>query len=641
MNDILIRITGTAGRITLARPQALNAMTYRMCLAIEDALDRWRDAPDVTRIVIDAEGDRAFCAGGDIAELYETGTQGNFDYGRTFWADEYRVNAKIFAYPKPVVSFLQGFTMGGGVGIGCHGSHRIVGGSSQIAMPECGIGLVPDVGGSLMLALAPGRLGEYLGVTATRMSAADAILAGFADHYIDEIHWAGLIARLEDGADPEILDEHADTPPAGTLAAYQNDIDRHFAGETLTDILTDLRHDESDFARDALAKMQRNSPLSMACTVEMIHRLRGPSLNIAKALDLEYRYTYRAMEHGDFLEGIRAAIIDKDRAPQWQHAGQSVPPAAVSKMLMPLGKNALKLEETRMETLKVGFIGLGNMGAPMAANLAKAGYTVTGFDTALTEAAGVTMVASAVAAAQAADVVITMLPNGAILKNVAADVLPAMKQGALLLDCSTVDVESARAVAEDATRGGQMCVDAPVSGGIGGAAGGTLTFMAGGAPDAFAKAQPFFDIMGQKAVHCGAAGAGQAAKICNNMILGATMIATCEAFALADKLGLDRQKMFDVVSTSSGYSWSMNAYCPAPGVGPTSPADNDYTPGFAAELMLKDLGLSQQAAETVDADTPMGALAHALYQRFVQEEDGLGKDFSAMLPRFNARSRPS
>ncbi|WP_367278025.1 3-hydroxyisobutyrate dehydrogenase [uncultured Roseobacter sp.] len=306
---------------------------------------------------------------------------------------------------------------------------------------------------------------------------------------------------------------------------------------------------------------------------------------------------------------------------------------------MPLGKNTLQLERKQMDALKVGFIGLGNMGAPMAANLAKAGCTVTGFDTAVSAAEGVTMAASAAEAAREADVVITMLPNGDILRRVAADVLPAMQQGALLLDCSTVDVESARAVAEQAGGGGQMFVDAPVSGGIGGAAGGTLTFMAGGSTQAFAKAQPLFDIMGQKAVHCGEAGAGQAAKICNNMILGATMIATCEAFALADKLGLDRQKMFDVVSTSSGYSWSMNAYCPAPGVGPTSPADNDYTPGFAAELMVKDLGLSQQAAEAVDADTPMGALAHRLYRQFVQDEDGLGKDFSAMLPRFSERGR--
>ena len=291
--------------------------------------------------------------------------------------------------------------------------------------------------------------------------------------------------------------------------------------------------------------------------------------------------------------------------------------------------------------MRIGFIGLGNMGGPMAANLARAGHEVAGFDLAAPMPEGVTRANTAAEAATGADVVITMLPNGAILRAVAAEVIPAMRAGAVLCDCSTVDVDSARAVAAQAEAAGLGALDAPVSGGIGGASAGTLTFMVGGSDAGFAQVAPLFDIMGQKAVHCGAAGAGQAAKICNNMILGVTMIATCEAFALADKLGLDRQKMFDVVSTSSGYSWSMNAYCPAPGVGPQSPADNGYKPGFAAELMLKDLRLSQQAAEGADADTPMGQLAAALYTRFVEDEDGKGRDFSAMLPRFEQRHRES
>ena len=289
--------------------------------------------------------------------------------------------------------------------------------------------------------------------------------------------------------------------------------------------------------------------------------------------------------------------------------------------------------------MQIAFIGLGNMGAPMAANLAAAGHSVTGFDTAGTTAEGVTNAATVQDAVSGAEVVITMLPNGAILRAVADQVIPAMQAGATLVDCSTVDVDSARAVADQAIAAGLMAVDAPVSGGVGGAAGGTLTFMAGGSAEAFSVAEPLFEIMGQKAVHCGESGAGQAAKICNNMILGVTMIATCEAFALADKLGLDRQKMFDVVSTSSGYSWTMNAYTPALGVGATSPADNDYKPGFASELMLKDLRLSQQAAESADADTPMGQLASALYEQFVENEDGRGMDFSAMLPRFEKRGR--
>ncbi len=288
--------------------------------------------------------------------------------------------------------------------------------------------------------------------------------------------------------------------------------------------------------------------------------------------------------------------------------------------------------------MKIGFIGLGNMGAPMARNLVAVGHDVACFDVAA-HPEDLTILGSAAEAAKGADVVITMLPNGDILRAVAGEIHPAMRPGAVHLDCSTVDVDSARNVAEAAEHAGLSAIDAPVSGGIGGAAAGTLTFMAGGTADAFETVQPLFDIMGQKAVHCGPAGNGQAAKICNNMILGITMIGTCEAFALADKLGLNRQAMFDVVSTSSGYSWSMNAYCPAPGIGPHSPADNDYTPGFAADLMLKDLRLSQQAAQSADADTPMGQAATDLYATFVEDEDGAGRDFSAMLPRFVSRRR--
>ena len=288
--------------------------------------------------------------------------------------------------------------------------------------------------------------------------------------------------------------------------------------------------------------------------------------------------------------------------------------------------------------MNIGFIGLGNMGAPMAANLVAAGHNVTGFDLAPFDCDGVGHASSASAAAAGADVVITMLPNGAILSSVMDEIVPACKPGACIIDCSTVDVAASKAAHDKAGAAGLLSVDAPVSGGVGGASAGTLTFMCGGSDDSFAVAKPLFDIMGQKAVHCGAGGMGQAAKICNNMILGITMIGTCEAFALADKLGLDRQSMFDVVSTSSGYSWSMNAYCPAPGVGPTSPADNDYKPGFAAELMLKDLRLSQQAAAGVDAATPMGARATELYDEFVGD-DGMGKDFSAMLPRFEKKGR--
>jgi 3-hydroxyisobutyrate dehydrogenase len=282
------------------------------------------------------------------------------------------------------------------------------------------------------------------------------------------------------------------------------------------------------------------------------------------------------------------------------------------------------------DAMKIGFIGLGNMGAPMAANLVKAGHQLTGFDVAGVSVEGAQTASSAAQAASGQDAVITMLPDGAILRAVYADIVPAGTKGAVFIDCSTVDVESARAAHDMAAAQGLLSVDAPVSGGVGGASAGTLTFMAGGSDEAFARAAPLFEIMGQKAVHCGDAGAGQAAKICNNMLLGISMIGTCEAFALAEKLGLSAQSLFDVVSTSSGSCWSVNTYCPVPGIGPQSPADNGYKPGFAAELMLKDLKLSQQAAGSVSAQTPMGARATELYDQFVAGE-GKGRDFSAMI----------
>jgi 3-hydroxyisobutyrate dehydrogenase len=283
--------------------------------------------------------------------------------------------------------------------------------------------------------------------------------------------------------------------------------------------------------------------------------------------------------------------------------------------------------------MKIGFVGLGNMGGPMACNLAAAGHDLRGFDLAQPCPDGVTAADSAAAAATGAEVVITMLPDGAILRKVAAEIHPAMARGAIHLDCSTVDVASAHAVADAADQAGLMALDAPVSGGVGGAVGGTLTFMVGGAAEAVERARPLFDVMGKRAVHCGGPAMGQAAKICNNMILGVTMIATCEAIALGDKLGLDRHALYDVVSTSSGQSWSMTTYCPAPGVGPESPADHGYKPGFAADLMLKDLRLAAKAADEAGADTTLGQAASEIYARFVEDGDGRGRDFSAILER--------
>ncbi|MFQ0812978.1 3-hydroxyisobutyrate dehydrogenase [Brucella anthropi] len=290
----------------------------------------------------------------------------------------------------------------------------------------------------------------------------------------------------------------------------------------------------------------------------------------------------------------------------------------------------------------IAFIGLGNMGGPMAANLVKAGHRVLGFDLLpqhLEEARanGLEIAASAAEAVSDVDAVITMLPAGKHVISVYEDIAPKARKGTLFIDCSTIDVDSARKAHELAAAHGHLSIDAPVSGGTGGAAAGTLTFMAGGGDDAFKRGEPILQPMAGKIVHCGGDGAGQAAKICNNMILGISMIGVSEAFVLAEKLGLSHQALFDVASTSSGQCWSLTTYCPVPGPVPTSPANRGYKPGFAAALMLKDLKLSQEAAKSAGADTPLGAHAQELYSLFDNEGHG-GEDFSAIINYLRSKS---
>jgi 3-hydroxyisobutyrate dehydrogenase len=286
--------------------------------------------------------------------------------------------------------------------------------------------------------------------------------------------------------------------------------------------------------------------------------------------------------------------------------------------------------------MKIAFIGLGNMGGGMAANLVKAGHRVNAFDLSADALAraqdnGCATFTSVRDAVYGVDAVVSMLPNGTIVDSVfVSDVLGHAPKGAVLLDCSTIDVDTARKVTADAVAAGYDMVDAPVSGGIAAANGGTLTFMVGGTDTAFARAEPILSAMGKAVIHAGESGAGQAAKICNNMLLGASMIATCETFAMAEKLGLDLQTFYDISSKASGQNWSMTSYCPVPGVGPTSPADNEYQGGFATALMLKDLKLAMEAAQSVNADVPMGARAAELYAQF--DSDGKGSlDFSAII----------
>lgn len=333
MDDLNIRRDRHAGRITLNRPKALNALSHEMAKAIKAALDGWRDDPAVKLVIIDAEGDRAFCAGGDIAAVYHGGRAGDHGIGQRFFADEYRMNATIKDYPKPVVAFMQGFVMGGGVGIGGHASHRVVGDTTQVAMPESGIGLIPDVGGTWLLARAPGRIGEYLGLTGARMGAGDAIHAGFADIYLPEPEWEGVKERLAETGEVSVLKRQAPPPP--TLES--RDLSA-FGGRSVEEILAALEHAGD---HEALKPMRRNSPLSMAATLAMVRAARGDQ-RMQESLSREYRFTHRATAESDFLEGVRAQIIDKDRNPAWNSASDR---AKVDAMLADLGTAELVWED--------------------------------------------------------------------------------------------------------------------------------------------------------------------------------------------------------------------------------------------------------------------------------------------------------
>ncbi|SET44654.1 enoyl-CoA hydratase/isomerase family protein [Oceanicella actignis] len=343
MAEVEIRVSGRAGRITLNRPKALNALTHEMALEIERALRAWREDPRVQLVVIDGAGDRAFCAGGDIQLLYDRGRAGDFAYGRRFWADEYRLNALIGAYPKPYVALMDGIVMGGGVGVSAHGSHRVVTERTLLAMPECGIGLVPDVGGTFILSRAPGRLGEHLGLTGARVGAGDAILTGFADVYMRAERLPALIAELEASGDPAAIAAMAEPAPEATLAPLRPAIDRAYDAPDALGVVRALEASDEAWAQDAARAIRRNCPLSVACALRLIREARAlPDLKAALAR--EYRFSWRCTEEGEFLEGIRAAVIDKDRSPRWQVARlEDLPPEKVDAMLAPLGENELTL----------------------------------------------------------------------------------------------------------------------------------------------------------------------------------------------------------------------------------------------------------------------------------------------------------
>ena len=336
--EIVIRVDGRAGRITLNRPQALNALTYAQVLAIGAALEQWRTDDRIRLVILDGAGEKAFCAGGDIIAMYDSARQGP-EFADRFWRDEYRLNATLASYPKPVVALMHGFVMGGGIGLAGHASHRIVTETSQLAMPETTIGLIPDVGGTWLLAAAPGRLGAYLGLLGERMGPADALYAGFADTFVPQALLPALIDALTepDGEPVGVsISRHAAAPPPPVHASRQDDIDRLFDHDAPSAIDRALAGSDVAWAAAARTALSRRSPLALALTLAALAEARG-FRSLEQALDLEYRLTTRLFRHGEFIEGIRALLVDKDKAPRWQPPTlEAITPDMLAPFLAPL-----------------------------------------------------------------------------------------------------------------------------------------------------------------------------------------------------------------------------------------------------------------------------------------------------------------
>lgn len=346
--DIDIRIEKSVGRITLTRAGKFNALTYEMVAAIYDALLVWQKDDSVMMVMIDAASTKAFCAGGDIQKLYQTGIDGDLEYMRNFWADEYRLNALIAAYTKPYIAIMDGITMGGGVGISAHGSHRLVTSRTMLAMPECAIGLVPDVGGSFLLAKAPGHVGEYMGITGARLNGADAIHAGFADTLIDTNDLEELKAELILTGNTNCIAMYSKTPDSLNLTCALEDdaglIETYFSAESVLSIVKKLQESSNEWASSRAKSILRSSPLSLACTWQMLRSARSFG-SVDQALVQEYRFVWRSMEKGDILDGTRAMIIDKDHNPNWRFDSlEDVTEEYVSLMLEPLAEHELRLK---------------------------------------------------------------------------------------------------------------------------------------------------------------------------------------------------------------------------------------------------------------------------------------------------------
>ncbi|MCP4184785.1 MAG: enoyl-CoA hydratase/isomerase family protein [Hyphomicrobiales bacterium] len=346
--DINIRIEQNVGRITLTRAGKFNALTYEMIVAIYDTLLAWQNDNGVAMVMIDAASTKAFCAGGDIQKLYQTGIDGDLEYMRVFWADEYRLNALIAAYTKPYVPIMDGITMGGGVGISAHGSNRLVTSRTMLAMPECAIGLVPDVGGSFLLAKAPGHVGEYMGITGARLNGADAIHAGFADTLIDTNDLEKLKSELILTGNTDCIAKYSRTPDSLNLTCVLEEdaglIENYFSATSVLSVLKKLQESNSKWASLRAKAILRSSPLALACTWQMLHSARSFG-SVDQALVQEYRFVWRSMEKGDILDGTRAMIIDKDHNPNWRFETlEDVSEENVLTMLEPLSEHELDLK---------------------------------------------------------------------------------------------------------------------------------------------------------------------------------------------------------------------------------------------------------------------------------------------------------